>query len=124
MDRYCQGNASTQVILGTQFFTTFDIPCCDWSNITFTQVYHLHHLYFFSSCEKCEKYSIKCCCMLKLLSLSETKPTYVLQYYEKLGKPTPKVEVTRFLKGKGYADSQDFAGECESVVILAKGQSK
>lgn len=23
-----------------KFFTTFDIPCCDWSNITFTQVYH------------------------------------------------------------------------------------
>lgn len=62
--------------------------------------------------------------MLKLLSLLEAKPIYVLQYYEKLGKPTPKVEVMRFLKGKGYTDSQEFGGECESVVILAKGQSK
>jgi hypothetical protein len=51
-------------------------------------------------------------------------PIYSLQYYEKLGKPTPKIEVMKFLKGKGFTDAQDFAGECESVVILAKGQSK
>lgn len=49
---------------------------------------------------------------------------YVLQYYEKIGKPTPKVEVMKFLKGKGYKDAKDFAGECEPVVILAKGQSR
>jgi len=29
----------------------------------------------------------------------------------------------RFLKGKGYLDSKEFAGECEPVVIIAKGQS-
>ncbi|KAM3707517.1 hypothetical protein ACJW31_02G030700 [Castanea mollissima] len=54
---------------------------------------------------------------------SSERWTDIVKYYEKLGKPTPKVEVMRFLKGKGYTDSQDFAGECESVVILAKGQN-
>jgi hypothetical protein len=46
-----------------------------------------------------------------------------LQYYEEMGKPTPKVEVMRFLKSKQYTDAKDFAGECESVVMIAKGQS-
>lgn len=41
-----------------------------------------------------------------------------------MGKPTPKVEVMRFLKNKQYTDAKDFAGECESVVVIAKGQSK
>lgn len=55
---------------------------------------------------------------------SDTKPIYMqMQYYEKIGKPTPKVEGMKFLKGKGYKDAKDFAGECEPVVILAKGQS-
>ncbi|KAI6695657.1 hypothetical protein NL676_023367 [Syzygium grande] len=34
-----------------------------------------------------------------------------------------KVEVMRFLKNKQYTDAKDFAGECESVVVIAKGQS-
>ncbi|KAI6695655.1 hypothetical protein NL676_023365 [Syzygium grande] len=29
----------------------------------------------------------------------------------------------RFLKNKQYTDAKDFAGECESVVVIAKGQS-
>lgn len=29
----------------------------------------------------------------------------------------------KFLKGKEYSDAKEFAGECESVVIIAKGQS-
>lgn len=29
----------------------------------------------------------------------------------------------RFLKQKQYTDAKDFAGECESVVMIAKGQS-
>ncbi|KAK3415709.1 hypothetical protein EUGRSUZ_H01550 [Eucalyptus grandis] len=41
----------------------------------------------------------------------------------KMGKPTPKVEVMRFLKSKQFTDAKDFAGECESVVVIAKGQS-
>lgn len=45
------------------------------------------------------------------------------QYYEEMGKPTPKVEVMKHLKNKQYTDAKDFAGECESVVIIAKGQS-
>ncbi|XP_059648724.1 uncharacterized protein LOC132294739 [Cornus florida] len=49
--------------------------------------------------------------------------TDIAKYYEEIGKPAPKVEVTKFLKGKGYADAKDFAGECEPVVIIAKGQS-
>lgn len=47
----------------------------------------------------------------------------IVKYYEKIGKPTPKVEGMKFLKGKGYKDAKDFAGECEPVVILAKGQN-
>lgn len=29
----------------------------------------------------------------------------------------------RYLKDKQYVDAKDFAGECESVVMIAKGQS-
>lgn len=47
-----------------------------------------------------------------------------MQYYEEMGKPTPKVEVMRFLKGKQYTDAKDFAGEFEPVVVIAKGQSQ
>lgn len=46
-----------------------------------------------------------------------------MQYYEKVGKPTPKVEVMKYLRGKGYIDSKDYAGDCVPVVIMAKGQS-
>lgn len=48
---------------------------------------------------------------------------FVVQYYEDIGKPTPKVEVMNYLKDKQYTDAKDFAGECESVVMIAKGQS-
>lgn len=63
-----------------------------------------------------------------LNSLDETdyspeRWTDIVKYYEELGKPTPKVEVMKFLKSKRYADSKDFAGECESVVMITKGQS-
>uniref|UniRef100_A0A5B7BHL5 Endonuclease/exonuclease/phosphatase domain-containing protein n=1 Tax=Davidia involucrata TaxID=16924 RepID=A0A5B7BHL5_DAVIN len=54
---------------------------------------------------------------------SSERWTDIVKYYEEIGKPTPKIEVTKFLKGKGYIDSKDFAGECEPVVIIAKGQS-
>ena len=40
-----------------------------------------------------------------------------------MGKPTPKVEVMKFLKNRQYTDAKDFAGECEPVVMIAKGQS-
>lgn len=40
-----------------------------------------------------------------------------------MGKPTPKVEVIKFLKSKQYTDAKNFAGECEPVVMIAKGQS-
>ncbi|KAJ7972848.1 Endonuclease/exonuclease/phosphatase protein [Quillaja saponaria] len=49
--------------------------------------------------------------------------TDIVKYYEEMGKPTPKVEVMRNLKSKQYTDAKDFAGECESVVMIAKGQS-
>lgn len=63
-----------------------------------------------------------------LNSLDETdysseRWTDIVKYYEEMGKPTPKVEVMKFLKSKQYTDSKDFAGECESVVMIAKGQS-
>lgn len=47
----------------------------------------------------------------------------IVKYYEKIGKPTPKVEVMKLLKAKGYSDAKNFAGECEPVVIIAKGQN-
>lgn len=30
----------------------------------------------------------------------------------------------KYLKNKQYTDAKDFAGECEPVVVIAKGQSK
>ncbi|KAJ9171908.1 hypothetical protein P3X46_015209 [Hevea brasiliensis] len=47
----------------------------------------------------------------------------IVKYYEEMGKPTPKVEVMRFLKSKQYTDAKEFAGECEPVVMIAKGQN-
>lgn len=47
----------------------------------------------------------------------------IVKYYEDIGKPTPKVEVTKFLKGKDYIDAKNSAGDCEPVVIIAKGQN-
>ncbi|OIT06224.1 PREDICTED: uncharacterized protein LOC109209527 [Nicotiana attenuata] len=63
-----------------------------------------------------------------LNSLDETdyspeRWTDIVKYYEEMGKPTPKVEVMKHLKSKEYTDAKDFAGECESVVMIAKGQS-
>ncbi|XP_073526123.1 uncharacterized protein [Phyllobates terribilis] len=54
---------------------------------------------------------------------SQERWTDIVKYYEDMGKPTPKAEVLRFLKNKQYTDAKDFAGECESVVVIAKGQS-
>ncbi|KAL0393177.1 UNVERIFIED_CONTAM: hypothetical protein Sradi_2540500 [Sesamum radiatum] len=47
----------------------------------------------------------------------------IVKYYEELGKPTPRVEVTNFLKGREYTDAKHFPGECEPVVMIAKGQT-
>ncbi|TVU46959.1 hypothetical protein EJB05_06533, partial [Eragrostis curvula] len=46
----------------------------------------------------------------------------IVKYYTEIGKPTPKAEVMRYLKAKRYVDAKDFAGECEAVVVVAKGQ--
>ncbi|KAH7522431.1 hypothetical protein FEM48_Zijuj07G0137700 [Ziziphus jujuba var. spinosa] len=35
----------------------------------------------------------------------------IVKYYEDMGKPTPKTEVMKFLKGKGYVDAKDYAGD-------------
>lgn len=32
-------------------------------------------------------------------------------------------EVMNFMKSKDYDDAKDYAGECEPIVIIAKGQS-
>uniref|UniRef100_A0A0D9X270 Endonuclease/exonuclease/phosphatase domain-containing protein n=1 Tax=Leersia perrieri TaxID=77586 RepID=A0A0D9X270_9ORYZ len=53
---------------------------------------------------------------------SDERWTDIVKYYEEIGKPTPKVEVMKYLKGKQYVDAKDFAGECEAVVVVAKGQ--
>ncbi|KAB5527499.1 hypothetical protein DKX38_021346 [Salix brachista] len=54
---------------------------------------------------------------------SEERWTDIVKYYEEMGKPTPKVEVMKFMKNKHYTDAKDFTGECESVVMIAKGQN-
>lgn len=54
---------------------------------------------------------------------SQERWTDIVKYYEEMGKPTPKVEVMKYLKSKEYTDAKDYAGECESVVMIAKGQS-
>lgn len=36
----------------------------------------------------------------------------------------PKAEVMRYLKAKRYVDARDFAGDCEAVVVVAKGQGE
>ncbi|CAI0466547.1 unnamed protein product [Linum tenue] len=47
----------------------------------------------------------------------------IVRYYEDIGKPTPRTKVMEFMKGKGYKDAKENAGECEPVVIIAKGQN-
>ncbi|XP_047326075.1 uncharacterized protein LOC124929725 [Impatiens glandulifera] len=47
----------------------------------------------------------------------------ISKFYEEIGKPTPKTDVMRLMRGKQYSDAKDFSGECESVVMIAKGQS-
>lgn len=32
-------------------------------------------------------------------------------------------EVMNFMKSKDYDDAKEYAGECEPIVIIAKGQS-
>ncbi|XP_057718361.1 uncharacterized protein LOC130932918 [Arachis stenosperma] len=54
---------------------------------------------------------------------SQERWTDIVKYYEEIGKPTPKVEVMKYLKSKHYTDAKDYSGECESVVMIAKGQS-
>ncbi|KAK7336710.1 hypothetical protein VNO77_17256 [Canavalia gladiata] len=54
---------------------------------------------------------------------SQERWTDIVKYHEEMGKPTPKVEVMKYLKSRHYTDAKDFAGECESVVMIAKGQS-
>ncbi|XP_057424601.1 uncharacterized protein LOC130718133 [Lotus japonicus] len=54
---------------------------------------------------------------------SHERWTDIVKYYEEMGKPTPKVEVMKHLKSKDYTDAKDYAGEYESVVMIAKGQS-
>ncbi|KAM2403857.1 uncharacterized protein LOC126614820 [Malus sylvestris] len=54
---------------------------------------------------------------------SQERWTDIVKYYEDMGKPSPKVEVMRYLKSKQYTDAKDFEGEYESVVMIAKGQS-
>lgn len=46
----------------------------------------------------------------------------IVKFNEDRGKPSPRGDVTKLLKAKGYTDAKHFTGECESVVILARGQ--
>ncbi|CAK8530989.1 unnamed protein product [Lathyrus sativus] len=54
---------------------------------------------------------------------SSQRWTDIVKYYEKLGKPRPMTEVMNFMKSKNYDDAKDYAGECEPIVIIAKGQN-
>ncbi|GAB4851186.1 hypothetical protein Ancab_030480 [Ancistrocladus abbreviatus] len=49
--------------------------------------------------------------------------TDIVKYFEEIGKPKPRDEVMEFLEGRGYEDAKYYAGECEPVVIIAKGQN-
>ena len=61
--------------------------------------------------------------MSKISFFNSSKPMPILQYYEDIGKPRPRTEVRKLLKGKEYTDAKDHTSECEPVVIIAKGQS-
>ncbi|OMP11782.1 Endonuclease/exonuclease/phosphatase [Corchorus capsularis] len=54
---------------------------------------------------------------------SSERWTDIVKYYEDIGKPRPRTEVMKLLRGKEYTDAKDYAGECEPVVIIAKGQN-
>ncbi|XP_057756407.1 uncharacterized protein LOC130975669 [Arachis stenosperma] len=54
---------------------------------------------------------------------TKSNDTNLSQYSEEIGKPIPKVEVMKYLKSKHYTDAKDYSRECESVVMIAKGQS-
>ncbi|XP_022849267.1 uncharacterized protein LOC111371479 [Olea europaea var. sylvestris] len=54
---------------------------------------------------------------------SSERWTDIVNYYADLGKPMPKVEVMKFLKENEYTDAKDFPGECEPVVMIARGQN-
>ncbi|KAK7332241.1 hypothetical protein VNO80_28990 [Phaseolus coccineus] len=54
---------------------------------------------------------------------SSQRWTDIFNYYEKLGKPRPRSEVMNLMKSRGYIDAKDYAGECEPIVIIAKGQN-
>ncbi|XP_072073678.1 uncharacterized protein [Arachis hypogaea] len=54
---------------------------------------------------------------------SQERWTDIVKYSEEIGKPIPKVEVMKYLKSKHYTDAKDYSRECESVVMIAKGQS-
>ncbi|GAB2266379.1 hypothetical protein Dimus_001388 [Dionaea muscipula] len=47
----------------------------------------------------------------------------IIKYYEDIGKPKPGELVMEFTEERGYQDAKVFAGECEPVVIVAKGQN-
>ncbi|XP_057870584.1 uncharacterized protein LOC131077163 isoform X2 [Cryptomeria japonica] len=53
---------------------------------------------------------------------SEERWEDIVKFNEEKGKPTPKGEVMKLLKAKGYIDARHFAGDCESVVVIARGQ--
>ena len=75
-----------------------------------------NHIYIYYKSDQVKTYhDLNCACFNDIC---------INQYYEEMGKPTPKLEVMRYLKSKQYTDAKDFAGECESVVMIAKGQSK
>eukprot|EP01018_Ginkgo_biloba_P039696 Gb_07911 [translate_table: standard] len=59
---------------------------------------------------------------LDTMDYSQERWEDIVKFYEDKGKPTPKGEVMKLLRGKGYVDAKHFAGECESVVVLARGQ--
>lgn len=106
-----------------------DVPGAGEVNIYCTQLDHLDENWRMRQIHAITK-SVDCPHILvgglNSLERSDYSPerwTNIVEYYEKVGKPTPKVEVMKYLRGKGYIDSKDYAGDCVPVVIMAKGQS-
>ncbi|KAL5785361.1 hypothetical protein ACOSQ2_007753 [Xanthoceras sorbifolium] len=109
--------------------TTIDVPWAGEVNFDCTQLDHLNENWRMKQISAIIQSNDSPHILaggLNSLTASDYSPERwmdIVKYYEDIGKPTPKVEVMKLLKGIEYIDSKDFAGECEPVVIIAKGQN-
>lgn len=60
---------------------------------------------------------------LDRLDYSQERWSDIIKYYDEIGKPKPGAQVMELAKERGYQDASVYAGDCEPLVIIAKGQS-